>query len=185
MPYYVTFSHSGQPKLPPSLSVDRLSGLGRRRRPYRLRGLAQNEPSLVAATTWGAPAPAGEPSLVAATTFPNTPGAADATGASEAAGSALPYEGITSWLQNAFTGTLSTAQANAIAQNEQASLIQAGADPAAAAAQAQQDVSTVLTADQAAPSQAWSWASMSTLEKGLIIGGGALAALLLIRLVKR
>lgn len=176
MPYLVTFPNgSRQPKLPPSLSVDRLSG-PRPLRPYRLRGLGDAvNPSFGITSD-------STPGLTDTTLNTSTP---DADSNPVSFDPFLATGGIDSWLQNALTGTLSTAQANALAQNEQAGLIQAGMPAAQAAKQAQSDVHTVLKLNNADPSQKWSWENLSTLEKGLIIGGGALAALLIVVAVKR
>jgi hypothetical protein len=164
MAYYVQFHH-GAPVLPPSHALSRLA----RRRPRRLRWLGDTvdpEFGLTTSTYDGLSVPQGSTQDDSSNYF-------------------IPGSSFTDILSNALTGTLTQGQADALQQNETSQLIQAGANPSAAATQSQSDVNTVLTMNNAAPSQAWSWASLSTLEKGLIIGGGVLVTILIFSVVKR
>lgn len=80
--------------------------------------------------------------------------------------------GIADVIHNATYGTLTDSQKQAIVQQEVAGLVRAGVDPATAAAQANSDVTNVLTASNADPSQTPGQAA-----DYLAIGAVALAAL--------
>jgi hypothetical protein len=171
MAYYVHFHHR-VPVLPPSHALSRLA----RRRPRRLRWLSDAVDPEFGLTT---------STYDGLNLSPSTPLMAAAPDNSSDSNYFIPGSTFGEILDNALTGTLTQGQSAAIQQNETSGLIQAGMNPSAAATQAQSDVNTVLTMNNAAPSQAWSWASLSTLEKGLIIGGGGLVLILILGAVRR
>jgi len=94
------------------------------------------------------------------------------------------YAKVEGFFWNAATGTLTQAQKDALVAQQVASVTQAGGgsgDPAQIAAQAQSDVTTVLTQDNADPSQAslFSPGLDAILQKaGWVIAIVAVAALL-------
>ena len=113
----------------------------------------------------------------------------------------VPGGGIPGVLFNAATGNISPAQKQALIQQQTQNMIAAGADPATAAAQAQQDVTTVLTTYSgpgafgvpwtgADPSQAWTTQAANWLQTAdpsfglpmwLWLAGGGFVILLLTR----
>jgi hypothetical protein len=70
-----------------------------------------------------------------------------------------PWDRFTAWIHNATYGTLNCCQARALANQETATLVQAGMSPCQAAAQAAADVQATLSASCAAPNQSCFWNS--------------------------
>lgn len=92
---------------------------------------------------------------------------------------------ISDFLWNAATGTLSSDQKAALQQQETQGIIQAGGDPSQAASQAASDVTTVLTQNNADPSQAsiFNNPGLSNLFKYVEYAAIAVAAYFVLKLV--
>ena len=205
MAYYVTFAHSGEAKLP-----SRMDGLYGPRHRRRFRGLGQSSPGVPALDpTTGLPVNTMPPPVTSYGPTPSTvfdfgynpppspvagilgPALSDIllpSSESGESGSGLGIPGSTTGqiLANAASGTLTSGQSQAIPQQETAGLIQAGMDPAAAAAQSQSDVNAALTEAGAAPSQAWwnltdEFGSLTPFSWVLIAGGAAAALIFLVK----